>query len=518
VRVALYVRVSSDQQAQKDLSIPAQLKLLRRYAKRGKHVIIREWVEPGETATTADRPAFQELIALAKTKPAPFDALLIWKFSRFARNREDAVTYKALLRRRGIQVISISEPIDDSPTGKLLEGIIETVDEFYSLNLGQDVRRAKAQIAERGGWGSSKAPDGYKIVRKDGIRKLVIDPERAPIIRRIFRMARRGISTAHIARELTAEGLRNQDGRPWQQAAISRILRNEAYIGVIVNRRANVRTERAHPPLVSRKTWDATRASITARRPSMVHPRRVNSPYLLSGLLHCAKCGAHMIGERCHNNQGREYRYYTCRTRKSYGREKCPQANIRKDRLEAAVLGQLKKVLFSKERIKASLNRAQKQIEAGLAEKKQKLMDADSRLAGLTCRRDNLLAAIESGHVDLRSTGDRLKALAREIETLRTERDAIAAAVQSDGRLPRVIDVVRSVAKLEQLLKRGTPAECRQWLQDVITHIETDGTAVAASYRLPGLKTRRSAIKAPASVDDAIAEPLKLVFLLKETG
>lgn len=117
MKVALHTRVSSERQAEKDLSIPAQLKALRKYALEREWDVVAEYREEGESARTANRPAFREMIATAKRKEGPFDAILVWKLSRFARNREDSIIYKSLLRKRGISVISINEQVDESPAG-----------------------------------------------------------------------------------------------------------------------------------------------------------------------------------------------------------------------------------------------------------------------------------------------------------------------------------------------------------------------------------------------------------------
>ena len=150
MKVCCYARVSSERQAEKDLSIPAQLKALRRYASERGWEVVAEYVDEVESARTANRPKFKEMIAAARRKSKPFDAILVWKLSRFARNREDSIIYKSLLRKHGVQVISINEPVDDSAAGKLLEGMIEVIDEFYSTNLAEDVLRGMAENAERG--------------------------------------------------------------------------------------------------------------------------------------------------------------------------------------------------------------------------------------------------------------------------------------------------------------------------------------------------------------------------------
>ncbi len=168
MKVVLYARVSSDKQ-DTDLSISAQLKALRDYAERNNYLVVKEFVDEAESGRTAARPAFREMISMAKRPHKPLDAVLVWKYSRFARNREDSIVYKTMLRKSGVQVISITEPFDDTPTGRLLEAMIESLDEFYSANLGEEITRGLRESASRGFFLTSKAPYGYRRVKvKDG--------------------------------------------------------------------------------------------------------------------------------------------------------------------------------------------------------------------------------------------------------------------------------------------------------------------------------------------------------------
>ena len=154
---ALYARVSSDRQ-DVDLSVAAQLRALRDYAHKNGYLVVREFVDEAESGRIADRPQFRKMIDEASRANAPFQEILVWKFSRFTRKREHAVAFKSMLRRKGVRVVSITEHADDSPTGKLLEGIIESVDEFYSENLAQEVTRGMREAASRGYWMGSRTP------------------------------------------------------------------------------------------------------------------------------------------------------------------------------------------------------------------------------------------------------------------------------------------------------------------------------------------------------------------------
>ena len=162
MKVALYARVSSDQQAEKNNSIPSQIRLLHEYALKHNMMVYKEYVDEGESALSVNRPAFLEMISEVKKKFPPFQVILVWKLSRFARNRQDSIVYKAMLKKRGIDVISISEPIDNTPQGQLMEGMIEVIDEFYSANLAQDTMRGMKENANRGFFNGGLVPFGYR--------------------------------------------------------------------------------------------------------------------------------------------------------------------------------------------------------------------------------------------------------------------------------------------------------------------------------------------------------------------
>ena len=167
---ALYARVSSDRQ-DVDLSVSAQLRALKDYARANGYSVARQYVDEAESGLVANRPQFREMIEEGGKPKAPFDVILVWKFSRFTRKREHAVAFKSMLRRKGIRVVSITEQAEDNATGRLLEGIIESVDEFYSENLAQEVTRGMREAASRGFWMTTYAPYGYKRVHiQDGPR------------------------------------------------------------------------------------------------------------------------------------------------------------------------------------------------------------------------------------------------------------------------------------------------------------------------------------------------------------
>ena len=187
--------MSSDRQ-DVDLSVTAQLRALKEYARANYYSVAREYVDEAESGRVANRPQFREMIEEGSKPKAPFEVILVWKFSRFTRKREHAVAFKSQLRRKGIRVVSITEQAEDNATGRLLEGIIESADEYYSENLAQEVVRGMREAASRCFFLASDAPFGYRKIKvNDGAKErptLEVDPATAPVVREMFEKSLRG--------------------------------------------------------------------------------------------------------------------------------------------------------------------------------------------------------------------------------------------------------------------------------------------------------------------------------------
>lgn len=165
---AAYIRVSTEDQV--EYSPDSQLKAIRDYARKNDMILPEEFIFVDEGISgrkAAKRPEFMKMIGTAKIKPKQFDVILLWKFSRFARNREDSIVYKSMLRKQcGIEVISISEQLGEDKTSILIEALIEAMDEYYSINLAEEVRRGMTEKAQRGEVVSTP-PFGYDV--KDNV-------------------------------------------------------------------------------------------------------------------------------------------------------------------------------------------------------------------------------------------------------------------------------------------------------------------------------------------------------------
>lgn len=307
--VAAYIRVSTDDQL--EYSPDSQLKRIREYAEAHGMVLPEAFIfreADGVSGRRAEnRPAFQRMIAAARCRENQIRAVLVWKFSRFARNQEESIVYKSLLRReRGISVISVSEPIaSDSEFGSLIERIIEWMDGYYSVRLADEVRRGMAERAGRG-HPVSVAPFGYRMDQG----ALLPDPDTAPLVRMIFEEFAGGAGYRSIALTLNGLGVHTGRGGAWEDRAVEYILRNPVYIGKIrwnPNGPAGRRfdgpdvqiTDGCHDPLIDLPLWERVQARADVLKTMYgKYQRRGLSGPLFRGLLRCGACGRTLSSAR----------------------------------------------------------------------------------------------------------------------------------------------------------------------------------------------------------------------------
>lgn len=227
---ALYIRVSTDKQ--EELSPDAQIRECLAYAEKNDIVIPDGFIfrDDGISGRMAKkRPAFQGLIGLAKSKERPIDCIIVWKFSRFARNQEESIVYKSLLKKNNIDVLSVSEPLIDGPFGTLIERIIEWMDEYYSIRLSGEVLRGMTENAMRGKY-QSDPPIGYKHAGP-GLPP-VKDPDAVIIVENIVRwLLDENMTLRQIAMRLNNMGCRTKHGNVYEVRTVRYILENPFYAG-----------------------------------------------------------------------------------------------------------------------------------------------------------------------------------------------------------------------------------------------------------------------------------------------
>lgn len=342
---AAYIRVSTE--SQDEYSPDAQLRLITEYAKKNNILLPREYVfsDIGISGKKAEkRPGFQKMIALTKSSEHPIDVILVWKFSRFARNQEESIVYKSLLKKISVEVISVSEPILDGPFGGLIERVIEWMDEYYSIRLAGEVKRGMEQRADTGKF-NSYAPFGYLMQNGN----LIPDPDKAEIVRRIYHEYLSGIPMRSIAIRLDNDGYTTKFHNKLEIRSIERILRNPIYVGKIVYstdgkrntyeiRKTDIVRNGIHEPLIDQKTFDAVQQKIAEQKSKYAKHAKtyVASEYLLRGIVRCSDCGGMMV--RRHQGPGAS-EAMQCN---NYAKGKCTRSHyITSERLTSLLLSKI---------------------------------------------------------------------------------------------------------------------------------------------------------------------------------
>lgn len=455
---AAYVRVSTEKQD--EYSLDSQLKLIREYAKIRDIIVPDEYVfvEDGISGRRADkRPAFQRMVGHAKA--GEFDMILVWKYSRFARNQEESILYKSMLSRSGVEVVSISETLDDSPFASLIERIIEWMDEFYSIRLSGEVKRGMDEKLRRSEVVTGPS-FGYSMKDKN-----YVPNEQADIVRQIYRDFLAGKGYTQITRELNAMGVKSRRGNNIDNRYVKYILQNPVYIGKIrwstggkldyvysPYNEKGLLVDGDFEPIIDLDTWEAVQRKLEHRRkarPYTRHEQQVD--WMLKGLVRCSECGSTLVYQalaapsmQCHK----------------YARGQCKVSHsltIRK--ANAAVIDALA------EAVELGRFPLSPQFDAPRTECKDyaKLISAEQ----LKLKR--VLAAYEAGIDTLEEYAAKKKKLTAGIDELKAEQAAalVAAPVlDPEDMKAKTIDVL-------QLIQREdvTEAAKNQALRSILSHI-----------------------------------------------
>ena len=285
---ALYIRVSTEDQA--ELSPEAQKRLLLDYAKKNDIIVSKDFIfsESVSGRHVQKRPEFQRMIATAKQPSHPIDVILVWKFSRFARNQEESIVYKSMLKKDRVDVVSVSEPLIEGPFGSLIERIIEWMDEYYSIRLSGEVLRGMKEKALQHGYQTTPCL-GYDAVGHG--KPFVINEAEYAMVSYIMDLYdNQNMDETAIARRCNDLGYRTKRGNPFERRTVDRILENPFYCGTVIWN--GVEFEGAHEVRLSRERFEK-RQELIASRKRPIKARNVSAcKHWLSGLIKCSICGA----------------------------------------------------------------------------------------------------------------------------------------------------------------------------------------------------------------------------------
>jgi len=446
---AVYVRVSTDEQT--ELSPDSQLEKIMEYAVKNSLIVPDDYIfmDEGISGRSAKkRPQFNQMIGLAKQSDHPISAVLVWKFSRFARNQEESIVYKAMLRKSGVEVISVSEPIIDGPFGSLIERIIEWMDEYYSIRLSGEVKRSMTVNAQRG-VRQTAPPFGYQLGPKDG-PFMIPHPEEAEIIRECYRLYISGVPVIQLVKDLNSRGVLTHRGTEIENRTIMYWLQNPVYIGK--NRWTptgrtlrdfhnpdTVIVDGDHEPLVDEDLYAAVQELVRVNS-EKYRPKSRPSTELkdwMGGVVRCADCGSTLVFQAP--------RYLICN---GYVHGRCNhRQSIRLDALHDAVLEKLRSDLSSSRSLSCQIHAAEssdssrKSLEAQLSQLERRLSRArDSYTAGIDTLEeyrkyhDSLTAEIfkvkaELEQLDSKKSAEEISSTLRK--NIRTTLDTLESPVAS---------------------------------------------------------------------------------------
>lgn len=397
-RALIYVRVSTEKQAQKGISLPAQEERCREVAEEAGLEVEKDdvYVDAGESARTAKRPALLDLLARSK-KDSQVGAVIVYDVSRLARNRLDFALIKQVFQKQGIALVSATEPIDESPEGQMLEGVLSTVAEFFSAQSGRKISANMEKKARAGGW-PNLAPYGYRN-RKEKLPSGEIkawiepDPKEAPWVKRVFQEFASGDwSLKALARKLDSQGIpvrsqRNRKTKRFHHSHLDRMLRNRIYIGLIDW--GNVQgAEGTHEPLIDSELFYRVENLLSIRSGSVARKHRHFSP--LKGLSYCANCGSGMTLDLT-DTTARTIRYFRCRKIQKGEPVSCSEKYFE----ESVYIGELEKLLEAVELPADVVQEVREEVDRQLGAEEQLSRATRARLEdeleGVQARRKKLL-------------------------------------------------------------------------------------------------------------------------------
>ena len=346
MNVVVYARYSSHNQNEQ--SIEGQLEYCRNYAKQHNYKIINEYIDRAQSGTNDDRPEFLKMIDDSNKKL--FEGVLVYQLDRFARNRYDSAIYKRTLKKNGVRVFSARENINDDASGVLMESVLEGMAEYFSVELGQKVKRGMEINADNCYYNGGLVPLGYKLVEVNSNitdangkivkkKKFAIDEDTAPIVEKIFEMYKSGNLMADIIRYLNQKNIKTSIGGEFNKNSIRNILLNKKYIGIYTYN--DIETKDGIPRIIDDETFNKVQEIMFKNKKAPARAR-AKTEYLLTTKLFCGECKDMMTGYSGTSKTGRLHSYYMCNNAR---KKQCNKKAVQKDYIEDLIVEQARELL-----------------------------------------------------------------------------------------------------------------------------------------------------------------------------
>lgn len=318
MKAVIYARYSSSKQNEQ--SIDGQLRDCREYAQRMGYDLIGEpYVDREISGTVEERPEFQRMID--DSKKGLFEAVIVYKLDRFSRSIEHSVVYTEKLKKNGVKLVSATESIADTPEGKIMRSIYSAMAEMYIDDLRQKVKRSNRESRLKGQWTGGHVLFGYKVIDK----KVIVDEEKADIVRMIFREYVGGKSKKQIVDMLNTKGILNYSGKPFKTSSLQDNMKNKKYLGIY--EKDGIIYDNIFPPIIDDTLFDKVQKRL--KEVQRYHSKTSKKDYLLTGKCFCLHCGSNMVGVSGTARNGEKIGYYACYKRNRH--KACNKSNEKKD-------------------------------------------------------------------------------------------------------------------------------------------------------------------------------------------
>ena len=469
MRIGIYVRVSTDEQAKEGYSIPAQLRMLNAWAVVKGATDVTEYVDDGYSAKNLRRPAVKRLIDDCNARK--LDAVIVWRLDRLSRNLRDMlVTIEDVFKANNVEFVSATENIDtSSPSGRLLLNILGSVAQNERENTSVRTTMVMNELAKQAKHLGGRPLYGYSV---DQDMRYVLDPVRAEAVRLIFRMRAAGHSYPEIIAALDAAGHKNYSGQSFTKNTIFDMLRNEKYTGVYIYNRATAaasdgsRNNRASKPddqiiripggmpaIVSREEWEKVNHEMKHGK-ALGGKNSAKNVYILSGLVYCGKCGRRMtIANGGKNRDGSYWRVYRCK-------DKCVPG-IEYKKLDLAVIDYLKSLACDPAVLDSALAIAENYCAMSAEDSRAESAELHARLAEAEKSRNNIVAFVAASGADApQSLLDEIKKYDALYKDLRAEITLCESRALSIDRekLTETINHIRNIDSLPDHEKKAVVA------------------------------------------------------------
>ncbi len=340
---------------------------------------------------------------------------------------------------------------------------------------------------------ASRVPYGYrKLMVQDGAKKrptLEPDPTTAPVAERIFRMAESGRGILDITHTLNDEGISSSTGKRWSKNAVHIILNNEAYTGTLVwgitakDKAEPVRVNKAFPAIVSKARFRRVNRLLRSRAPKVVHPRRVSSSYLLSGLVKCNRCNRALSGQ---DSKGGKFSYYVCQSLLKQGNGACDAPRLNARRFEDLIVGQIRSHILTEGNIRDLVKLVDEEMDGVAREQRRRMETIDSELTEVRRRLDRLYNLVETTDLDMADVTSRIKE--HRVRRERLEESAEEArALLSQRRV--ILDDVKTITayaqEMSQFLKTSELTETRAFIESFIKEVLVSPGNAVVRYTIP---------------------------------